>query len=112
MSGFITGTDVRLVKETVKWLLLREAPVALKSLHEDCPMALKHKTIRQFSSVLRVKGEKLEFTDGETIYRLVSWREGMVKIISLDCFVPADSIIGNIKIREISAPMNDEPILV
>ena len=112
MKGFITGTDVRLVKESVRRLLVYQQPIALKDLHENCPMALKHKTIRQFSSVLRVKGEKLVFTDGEKEYRLVSWRDGMVKIISLDVFVPDHSIIGNIKVQELNKPMNEEPILV
>ena len=112
MKGFITGTDVRLVKESVRRLLAYQQPIALKDLHENCQMALKHKTIRQFSSVLRVKGEKLVFTDGEKEYRLVSWRDGMVKIISLDVFVPDHSIIGNIKVQELNTPMNEEPILV
>tara|TARA_B100000085_G_scaffold271633_1_gene285266 strand:- start:284 stop:619 length:336 start_codon:yes stop_codon:yes gene_type:complete len=110
--SFITATDVRLVKEAVQILINQQKPIALKCLHEDAPLALKHKTIRQFSSVLRVKGEKLVFTDGENEYRMVSWREGMVKIVSLDAFVPADCIIGNIKIRELKKPMNEEPILV
>ena len=113
MDGFISSTDVRLVKEAVSQLIVKQSPLALKCLHEACKSSLKHKTIRQFSSMLKLKGQKLEFTDGNAEYRLVGWHEGTQAIYALDKHIDKVNIAAKIALSKLGVPLNDdEPILV
>jgi len=79
----VKSLDKRLLVETVKCLYRAENTMNLKDLHDVCPQAKKHKTIRQYGSILRLKGEYIEYNiDGEKVY-LVGWREGPEKIYAL-----------------------------
>ena len=110
--SFISSTDVRLVKETVGQLIIRQGPLTLKCLHENCVSALKHKTIRQYSSMLKLKGQKLIFTDGNDEYRLVGWHEGTTMIYALDKHIDVANISAKKALSDMGAPFNEEPILV
>ena len=73
--------------ETIKHLHDTKGQVNLKDLHDNCPQAKKHKTIRQYGSILRLKGEYIEYTvNGEQCF-LVGWREGPEKIYALSDIV-------------------------
>lgn len=113
MDGFISSTDVRLVKETVCHLMVKQKPISLKCLHESCESSLKHKTIRQFSSMLKLKGQKLVFTDGVAEYRLVGWHEGTTMIYALDKHLDKQNIPAKTALNGLGEPFNkDEPIVV
>lgn len=113
MDGFISSTDVRLVKEAVSQLIIKQSPLTLKCLHESCKSSLKHKTIRQFSSMLKLKGQKLEFTDGSAEYRLVGWHEGTTMIYALDKHIDKENIAAKNALSKLSDALNDdEPIVV
>jgi hypothetical protein len=108
----VKSLDKRLLVETVKCLYKADNKMNLKDLHDVCPQAKKHKTIRQYGSILRLKGEFIEYDiDGMKVY-LIGWREGPEKIYALSHVVEETNNISiqrkldKLKDKEITRSIN------
>lgn len=94
------ATDMRLIKEAVRYLWSNSGPICLKDLHQSCQQGSKHKSIRQFASILRLKGEHLIYKIEDEELHLIGWREGPVKIYALSSQIDPSNIYANVKLAK------------
>ena len=94
------ATDMRLIKEAVRHLWSEERPICLRDLHQSCQQGSKHKSIRQFASILRLKGEHLTYRIDDNEVHLIGWREGPVKIYALSSQIDPTNIFASVKLAK------------
>jgi len=86
MSKMITKTDIRMLKEAYFVLRDRSEPINLQDLHEYCAQGKAHKTIREYGSIIRLKGAVVSFVDGDDEIFIIDWKEGASKMIGLSSY--------------------------
>lgn len=99
-DGFTSKTDKRLIAEAIRFLDQegKAQGILLRDLHESCGQSSKHKTVRQFASILRLKGKRYEYhikMKKENV-RLVEWREGPYRFYALENQITDESPVAAI----------------
>jgi hypothetical protein len=87
-----------MLKEAFNVMRDRKEPINLQDLHENCSQGKAHKTIREYGSIIRLKGSAVIFKDGEEEIYMVNWKDGPNKMIALSIYeidLPAIDIAIN-----------------
>lgn len=99
MAKMITKTDIRMLKEAYMVLRNRKEPINLQDLHEYCAQGKAHKTIREYGSIIRLKGGVVSFVDGDNEIFIINWKEGASKMIGLSSY-PTQAAAALVAIRK------------